>query len=369
MEKCLNSNGVKTGTIFDKRQTNIAKGIALLMLLWHHLFYNSPDKYDMFISLFYIKGMPVECFVADFCKVCVAIFLFLSGYGLYKSYHSYVINLQKHNSKVSFKNDFIYVKNHLLKLLSGFWVIYFVFSLMGFSFGRNPMDVYQENILYFVTDIFGLSYLFDTPSINDTWWFISIILVYYLLVPMLYRITTYSAEIILAFTFLLMFVPYLIDWRQLNTWLFSLVIGMYFSKYNLFEVINARVDNIVKRFFLLFFAVISCIIVRFNVLDNSIIFDGVFAIVFVLLSYLVLSRIPIINKILEEVGKYSGQIFMFHTFIYSYYFKEQIYWFKYSIIIYLVMIIVCYIIARLLSWLMKVTRYNKLINKFTTIRG
>ncbi len=30
---------------FDKRQTNIAKGIAVLFMLYHHLFFDTPEKY------------------------------------------------------------------------------------------------------------------------------------------------------------------------------------------------------------------------------------------------------------------------------------------------------------------------------------
>ena len=75
--------------LFDKRQTNIAKGLAVLFLLWHHLFFNSPDNYSLFYSMFSIKGIPAESFFADFCKVCVAVFLVLSGYGLHKSWERY----------------------------------------------------------------------------------------------------------------------------------------------------------------------------------------------------------------------------------------------------------------------------------------
>ena len=55
---------------FDKKQTNIAKGIALCMLLWHHLFYNNPEYHNLFTSLYIITtgNIPVESFIADFCQ-------------------------------------------------------------------------------------------------------------------------------------------------------------------------------------------------------------------------------------------------------------------------------------------------------------
>lgn len=50
---------------FDKRQTNIAKGVAVLLLLWHHLFYNNPKNYGKFISVLNINNVPVESVIAD----------------------------------------------------------------------------------------------------------------------------------------------------------------------------------------------------------------------------------------------------------------------------------------------------------------
>lgn len=71
-----------SGTIFDKRQTNIAKGLAIIILLWHHLFYNG----NTFVSLLSFQGRSIEHIIAQSGKVCVAIFVLLSGYGLYQSY-------------------------------------------------------------------------------------------------------------------------------------------------------------------------------------------------------------------------------------------------------------------------------------------
>lgn len=135
------SKGVKlldrqTGLLFDKRQTNIAKGVALLLLLWHHLFYNSPETYTRFTSLYIFHGVPIECWLADFCKVCVAIFLLLSGYGLTKSFSRYYTNHLK-DGKLPVKKSCRYVFNHLIKLLSNYWLIYIIFVPLGIFFGHS----------------------------------------------------------------------------------------------------------------------------------------------------------------------------------------------------------------------------------------
>ena len=88
--------------------------------------------------------------------------------------------------------------------------------------------------------------------------------------------------------------------------------------------------------------------------------DTVFAIALIIASFTVLSRIPVLSKVLEELGKHSAVIFMSHTFIYLYYFRDFIYWFKYPILIYIVIAVASYIVARLVDVLMKLTGYNKL---------
>ena len=64
----------KNESFFTNQYTNISKGIALLLLLFHYLGLN-PE-----LHLFSTSG--IANVIAEQCKVCVAIFLILSGYGL-----------------------------------------------------------------------------------------------------------------------------------------------------------------------------------------------------------------------------------------------------------------------------------------------
>ncbi len=357
----------KQRLIFDKRQTNIAKGVALLMLLWHHLFYNSSENYSLYTSVFpfRITGVPIESLIADFCKVCVAIFLLLSGYGLYRSYSSYY-EQNAVNGKLPKNKIVVYIKNHLISLLSSYWFIFIVFVPLGLFFGRSFLTYYGLNPLYYLADFLGLSFLFFEydATMNVTWWFMSIIIVYYVIFPFLFRIQKYNSILLLVLSAFILFCPFIPDFRQLKTWQFAFIFGMYISENNIFEKIKNKQNNFCTGILCSLGLVLISVMLRYIYLGNSVQFDAIFAFSIILFSFFVFSKIPFISKIIYELGKYSGQIFMFHTFIYGYYFKGFIYWFKYSIIIYIVMIVICYLIARLLTWLMKITGYNKLINKF-----
>ena len=58
------------------QDSNVLKGIAILIMLWHHLFLR-PEYNDIVIH-----GHSIAQEIAIMCKVCVAIFVFVSGYGL-----------------------------------------------------------------------------------------------------------------------------------------------------------------------------------------------------------------------------------------------------------------------------------------------
>ena len=67
-----------------KQQTVKIKGIAVLMLLFHHLFLNS-ERADMCSYITGRVGEQILIQVALLGKICVPIFLILSGYGINES--------------------------------------------------------------------------------------------------------------------------------------------------------------------------------------------------------------------------------------------------------------------------------------------
>ena len=70
---------------FSKDYTFLVKGVAICLLLFHHLFYRQ-EFLDMYYWKISIHSHPLIQFLATHAKVCVAIFVFLSAYGLTISY-------------------------------------------------------------------------------------------------------------------------------------------------------------------------------------------------------------------------------------------------------------------------------------------
>lgn len=78
-----------------KSDTQMIKGLAICILLFHHLFYSTQPGLGIMIGDKYLANI-----VAEYLKVCVALFLVLSGYGLNAS-----MNKNKY-SIINFISDF-----------------------------------------------------------------------------------------------------------------------------------------------------------------------------------------------------------------------------------------------------------------------
>lgn len=62
-----------------KRQSAVLQGVAILMMVYHHL-YSFAVEYDSLLPFMQVDTVQK---IAWFCKLCVGIFAFISGYGMY----------------------------------------------------------------------------------------------------------------------------------------------------------------------------------------------------------------------------------------------------------------------------------------------
>lgn len=67
---------------FTKEHTLIAKGLAMILMLFDHLFWL---EYGQYVSVFpkLPSGQSLEWTIGSIGNICVAMFLCLSGYGMY----------------------------------------------------------------------------------------------------------------------------------------------------------------------------------------------------------------------------------------------------------------------------------------------
>lgn len=168
---------------FSKTDTNIVKGVAIIAMLFHHCYVTDVSFKAHGVSFApFSKGTVVT--LAQWSKVCVGIFVFLSAYGI-------ALSLKKlyDGRQYERKNLSRMAVRRIWKILSGFWPV-FILAVLGCAiWAPESFEVYKQGIariIYIVIDFLGLAHLFDTPTLLGTWWYLSLAFMEIMLLPFLY---------------------------------------------------------------------------------------------------------------------------------------------------------------------------------------
>jgi len=340
---CLLFLNMRTLTVTD---TNVLKGIALLLLLCHHCFVPGQTYDD--IILF---GHPVVQNIGEFSKLCVTIFVFLSGYGL---------TIQT-MAKGSIGNIFAFYRRRYVKLMINYWLIWLLFVPLGILvFNRTFPIVYGEHYAWAAFwDFWGLhAAVVGSPwGYNPTWGFYSCIIMLYLVYPIIWKFRRWWMVMIpfsILFPIVAQFLP-LFESSGCAIYLLAFICGMLFA-YLKPEMGGA---NLVGRLLLFMLLLIACW-VRFYM--HTIMWDSAITILGVVLYCNVLMP-RFIHRSLVFIGKHSYNIFLFHTFIYYYYFPEYIYWSSNPLFIYSTLLTACILISIGIEKIKNIFCINNLQNR------
>lgn len=330
------------------RQTSIAKGLAAMLMLFHHLFYYFAPEYDglYFYKITY-EGQPLITYLAILAKVCVAIFLLLSGYGLYESF------TRKFNNQYKFSNAIHYSLKHLWKLYSLYWLVLLIFiPICSLFFNKSISSVYHSKN-DFIFEILGVSKIFHTNTFNTTWWFMSIILVCYILLPfLLMGIKRFPIMITIVAGSLVYMPQSWFNHSEINIWVYPFVLGMFVSRFNVLDKLgdlkNKKYSGIIS-----IIAFIVIIIIAFLRPQTQFYMDPYFGLAIIILCFFTISKIHGLDKILEFTGKHSASFFLVHTFVYDVFLHKYIYSLWYPPLIFMMHFIVSLTLSFLIDSLRK----------------
>lgn len=305
-------------------ETWIIKAIAIMAMLFHHLFLEGPEYGQ------------VTYVVARAGKICVALFVFLSGYGMAASFPK--------DMPGKIKTHFFVLCKRYAKFFLNYWFVFFIAIPVGvFCFGR-PLEVaYGENanvLRSFISDMLGQQ---NYSSYNVTWWFNELILGLWLLFPLLYWIMTRRVVSICFLAFVL-FCPKGIlsplDWIgvEMSSYILTFSIGIFIALHK--DGIN-KILNQLHPFLILGVSVVMAAPLLYWRAIRAIAKLGsyhidAFATVFIVLAVVSLCRITGRRFVaMQYVGKHSMNMYLVHTFIFGYFFHDFIYGFKYPVLIFL----------------------------------
>lgn len=342
-----NSNG------FTKEHTRMLKGILVLMLLFHHLFF--PDKLEEYAVNTFIKNPVLLLSIVTWCKSCVAGFCFITAYGTTKKFMSMPQKTPKDYA--------VEVAIHLIKLEMSVWLIYILAVLykklvmnMNLEYGYYN----AQTAIYMIFDALGLAKYAGTPMINVTWWYLSLFILLIVSMPFIYYAYSKWRYVLLGPVCLLpavLFVKVDVLYADLLPVAF---LGTAFAYENWF--VKIKEWNRSWRKLILFAALVLCGWFSFEVnrcVNYNICWMLIFFLPILVQEYI--SYIPVLSHILKFIGTHSMNIFLIHTFIYYYFYTDRIYALYDSWKIYLALLGLSILVSLAIECLKKLLRYDKLI--------
>lgn len=360
---------------FTKEHTMQMKGIAIIILLFHHCFLNAQRWATVpYEKLATTKGWgyyPISFapfsshtiqYLASFSKICVAMFVFMTGYGMWVSYES-----QK--KKTTMSN---YIKKRMVTLMTGFLIIFVVTEILAIPTGRF-IEVYGHDfhsVVYMIIDALGLAKLLGTPLFCLTWWYMSLAIVLIMIFPFVHSIMEKYQWVVVVASII---VPRACGFGQstdLFRYLLAYTLGMYFAQHDLLARIKEKFmkQNVAGKLLSLIVSLIGLAVIikcrqnawiGWKYLDF---WDGFAAMYMIVISYIYILNGKWIVKGLGFLGKHSMNIFLIHSFYRDVFFHEFTYSFYYAWLDYIVLMAISLVTSIVLEWFKKLIRYEKFID-------
>ena len=360
---------------FTKEHTMQMKGIAIIILLFHHCFLNAQRWATVpYEKLATTKGWgyyPISFapfsshtiqYLASFSKICVAMFVFMTGYGMWVSYES-----QK--KKTTMSN---YIKKRMVTLMTGFLIIFVVTEILAIPTGRF-IEVYGHDfrsVVYMIIDALGLAKLLGTPLFCLTWWYMSLAIVLIMIFPFVHSIMEKYQWVVVVASIIVPRACGVGQSTDLFRYLLAYTLGMYFAQHDLLARIKERFmeQNMAGKLLFLIVSLIGLAVIikcrqnawiGWKYLDF---WDGFAAMYVIVISYIYILNGKWIVKGLGFLGKHSMNIFLIHSFYRDVFSHEFTYSFYYAWLDYIVLMAISLVTSIVLEWFKKLIRYEKFID-------
>lgn len=331
--------------LFTKESTNIAKGIAILLMLFYHLFSNPSDNALMQVNH---SPLPESIFLllAGFGKVCVAIFVFLTAYGI-------SVNLFS-KKDFSLKDAYKGTPKRLGKLVFNFAFMFLFVNIIWFRHFQYAVCYGEgkQGVLAFILDAFGLSHLFGTPMMNMTWWYMSVAYTLVFFVPLMAFLCKKTGHSFIGIAFLL---PFLLPLENdISSYFFVMALGIVSAYGNWFEkIINSKIPAAVRIIIEIALIALGVFIRENAFVQEKILYftDALIAFVIILFAADCIGAVPGLRKVFAFLGKHSMNIFFTHTFFYLILYRNYVFRFRYAIVTYLIVLACSLLLSLILEGL------------------
>ena len=353
---------------FSRQDTKIIKGVAICLMLYHHLF-AYPNKVldgNVFISLASFGETTLSTYVGQFGRICLPMFVFLSGYGCIRS-------SQRGGDMQQL------VIRQILGLYKSFWKVFLIFIPVSVLVFRHYAQPIQRELIY---NFFGLSY-----SFNGEWWFIVPYVLLLLVFPTVHRflhrknamLSTDLLMVAIINAFMMYVLPEIctlkllqplcasVFWNHFEVMLGLLpgfMLGCIFAKYGVLDFVKQRFAGRLPWCVLAIGGMAALFYIH---LYNYMFYDFINTALFIICLVILLPTKPglLAGKIFGILGEESTFMWLTHSFFCYYWCQKLVFAPRYSVVIFLWLLALSYGSAKLLKLIWKAIDrlYKKLFEK------
>jgi len=308
---------------FTKEKTNIAKGIAICLMFANHL-YAFPDR--LLDGNYYIPLIPfidVESYVGGFGSICVSVFIFLSGFGMFLGCsHSKKLPLQ-------------YSLRKLRDFYSIYWIYFLLFVPIGLIFFSDltlwdsDQPRYSNEIPTFLLGFLGWSSRYDSE-----WWFVRVFIILLLLFPLYMKLVERNSTVLFLVSGIFFSVAWFLKVSYTGAlgflfWQIVFAVGILCSKGQFFSTSSiSLLDQ--KRVWWCLPIIVICFLERLRFGAKL---DFLFVPVFIYAAIRIIMALRL-SRIFLYLGEYSFPLWLVHSFFCYYYLQDIIYFPRWSPLIF-----------------------------------
>lgn len=336
--------------LFDKTNTRFLHGIAIMMMIYHHLFVSGNNWFinegtSLFDVLNFISIGKADTFqmtVAWFCKICVAVFAFTSGYGMF-------IQLSKKDQ--DYKSMYSYCLKRLWSFYRQFLLCFLFFTGCEYFTGNN--NGFDYSLVNYILNMLGLRSTF-----NATWWYVSVYYCMILTSPIIYSILTGKIKrktvalfcTAIGFVLLLYFgyAFFIHDFDHYFTifknlaqsalvvYMIIFTEGMICARFSILEILAEKMNAFIALAILVLTFILRSMVIR---IPGDSVFDIIFIVPFVLSVSRLFSDSKYFRKINAFIGNYSSYMWYSHPYFYAFLFYGMVMRSDMSLFVYLQVVI------------------------------
>ena len=342
----IDGTPVSPATTFSREDTKLVKGFAILLMLYHHLFAFSDRIQDgnSYTPLLTFTSVNSAELVGLFGKMCVALFLFLGGYGTWMSYQAKRARLAAGGNFDEVQTNRL-LSDFTLAKVKGLYIPYLkVFAIVvpiSLVLGDPRVQASLSALFWNMT---GLKITY-----NGEWWFFTDYLILLLAFPLITRFFdrrrgTFTVDLLAICVWnaaAMWLIPEFahLDWAadftgsilwsklyQTMQWSACFLMGCLFARWDLLSRVKAKLAG----HYLACLASLLCL--------ATLATTGLGA------------RLA---KPLEAIGKHSTNIWLTHSFFCYHWCQGFIYLPKWSPLVFLLLLGVSYALSLAIDWAWK----------------